>query len=1024
MNQLFPLRVFAIAAILAAALGPLAGAGRAQQGQKEPVPFWRQPQAPPASPAPAAPPTPRTTPPQQRAATPAGADSSVIARVNGRPITQRDFDAIAQPYFARLRADFGGQLDGDVRQMANHNVLDELLRRELVTLEAQRAGVEVTQADIDAILQQDPFFLTNGKFDPVKYNSFKTSPTSNYLQVLPRVREMAAVNKYDARLRESFTPTPAAVRAEWAKRNDQVRFRYLPLLVRDMSFEGEATEDEWKAYFDAHPDQFMKRARAALRYVRIALPAEGDSAREAEQKSALERARGIADSLAAGTLADSSERFSDTGPFDLPATVVPGLGRDVALLAAVNQVETDSTRRLLGPLALPDAVVVAAVTDRQPKRLPAMREVLGDVKRRADAEKRRTVAEADRRAFFESRRDRWQGPRVALTRVVLSAGAVPVKAPTRQEVDRWYAQHGRVLFDMPDSSKAWFPPISDSLRRVAGERMVEEQRPARLGEALARLAAGLRTSRDARGLARSNGAAAETLALARHTPPDTLFPAAFVDSLLASGPEAAGAVQGPRVFGGRGAVWRIDAVDTAFVPAYEAVRARSDQEFNDDRRRRDEEEARAYFDQHRDDFKTPVRYVLEYVAVPVPPADSVQLADAELRRHYDANLATYRQDEQVHAAHILLSTRGADSAADAVARARADSLRAALEAGADFTDLAKRFSQEPGAATSGGDLGWFGRGRMVPEFETAAFALQPGGLSPVVKTQFGYHVIRMIERREAGQRAFEEVREEIRRQLSQTQGDSLARRQASALRRRLAAAATPAAQAAAAAAHGGLRTTTPVSVSEPVPGLGFVPGLAQVLPGLALRRWAPEVYRAGTNYVAFRILEKVPPRPAEFDEAKNQAIEDMKSAKRRAVHATKVAAIRAALAAGASLDSLAAPYGGLRDSGPLTQAAGFIQGVGAEPRIVQRVFAMKAGEVSDTLQIATGVLWAQVEDKKSGDAAAFRQQRQQIADELMRRRMEEWLEQKRKTAKIEILRPDLRGPRPSPVRTVTMSTGG
>src|SRR5262249_11303920 len=125
--------------------------------------------------------------------------------------------------------------------------------------------------------------------------------------------------------------------------------------------------------------------------------------------------------------------------------------------------------------------------------------------------------------------------------------------------------------------------------------------------------------------------------------------------------------------------------------------------------------------------------------------------------------------------------------ADRRAKASADSLLAEIrKRGVDFAELAKKFSQEPGASSSGGDLGWFGRGRMVPEFEKAAFSLPPGGISPVVKTQFGYHIIKVEDRRAAGMRPFGEVRIAIRTQLAQARGDSSARRSALALKRRLA----------------------------------------------------------------------------------------------------------------------------------------------------------------------------------------------------------------------------------------------
>jgi parvulin-like peptidyl-prolyl isomerase len=1007
-----------LAALVAASLLAFA-----QPPQDKPrAPIWGQPQppqtTPPAAPVPATPPAQRPPPQQQQAP----AASPVIARIEGRSITQLDFDRLAQPYFQRLRSEMGSGFSGDVQKIASFNVLDELIRRELLAIESQRQKIEVSQDEIDAILRQDPFFLTNGKFDPVKFNGYKTSLESNYLQVLPRIRAMAAMVKLEESLRKRFTPAPAQVRAEWARRNDQVRFKVLPLLTRDISIEPEATEAEWAQYYQAHPDQFMRRTRVRLRYARLPLPAAGDSTRAAEESKALERAKAIADSLRGGMLPDTAAELTDSGLFDLPAPVIPGLGRVAGLADTIGRVDEDSTIRVVGPYTAPDAVIVGVVAERQPKRVRPLREVLGDVKRRADTEKRRVAEEAERRAFHEANRERWRGTRASLTRLTLNASTIAVKPPPSREVDRWYAQHGRSLLGMPDSSEAGLPPITDSLRAVARARMMEEQRPQRVAEAMDRIVTGLRAARDARALAKANAAAAETLTFATGSGPDTLFNPPFVDSLLASAAAAMGTLQGPRAFGPYWAVWRVDAADTSFVPPYEAVRARSDLEFAEDRRRKEEAEGKAYFEQHREEFKTPVKYALDYVAVRIPPPDSVRIPETEIRRQYDANLKDYRQEEQVKARHILFMTRDAGPEVEQKAKARADSLLAAIRKdGGDFSELAKRFSQEPGAAARGGDLGWFGRGRMVKEFEDAAFALKPGEISPVVRTQFGYHIIKLEDRKDAGTKPFDEVRAELRMQMAQVRGDSTARRSANSLRRRLALGGDA---KDLAAPHGGVVSAAPIAASEAVPAMGFAQGMAQDLPGMTPGKWAQNIYRAGNSYLVLRVREKIPQQPAEFDEVKTQAIEDMKRAKRRVVLDQKVEAIRSGLAAGASLDSLAAPYGGLRDSGLLGQTAGFAPMVGSEPRVLQKAFAMTPGEVTDTLQVAQGVIWLRLEEKKSGDPATFKAASAQIEGELTKKKYDEWVQAKKKTVKIEILRPDLKDPRPSPFKTMTTSTGG
>ena len=105
---------------------------------------------------------------------------------------------------------------------------------------------------------------------------------------------------------------------------------------------------------------------------------------------------------------------------------------------------------------------------------------------------------------------------------------------------------------------------------------------------------------------------------------------------------------------------------------------------------------------------------------------------ADVQRAYNDNITQYQTPEQIRASHILLKTEGKD---EATIRKQGEDLLKQAKAGADFAELAKKFSEDEGSKANGGDLDYFSRGRMVPEFETAAFALQPGQISDVVKTQ-------------------------------------------------------------------------------------------------------------------------------------------------------------------------------------------------------------------------------------------------------------------------------------------------
>lgn len=152
-----------------------------------------------------------------------------------------------------------------------------------------------------------------------------------------------------------------------------------------------------------------------------------------------------------------------------------------------------------------------------------------------------------------------------------------------------------------------------------------------------------------------------------------------------------------------------------------------------------------------------------YMAGVEAAASAEDAIPALARDEYRANISRFQVGEQVQARHILFA-RGDDPNQ---ALAEALTVRARLLAGEDFAQLAQSLSADKGSAQRGGDLGFFERGRMVPEFDTAAFALQVGEISDPIATQFGFHLIRVDARREAGVRPFEEVREELEKRVRQ-----------------------------------------------------------------------------------------------------------------------------------------------------------------------------------------------------------------------------------------------------------------
>lgn len=146
--------------------------------------------------------------------------------------------------------------------------------------------------------------------------------------------------------------------------------------------------------------------------------------------------------------------------------------------------------------------------------------------------------------------------------------------------------------------------------------------------------------------------------------------------------------------------------------------------------------------------------------------DQVAVSEQEMRTFYDDNPQYFQQDDQVAARHIIFTTEGVEESERAALQEELEEIRQEIEDGADFGEMAREHSQGP-SAPNGGDLGTFGRGQMVPEFEQAAFELEVGELSQVIETQFGYHILQVTERVPAQTQSYEEAEERIRQFLTE-----------------------------------------------------------------------------------------------------------------------------------------------------------------------------------------------------------------------------------------------------------------
>lgn len=370
----------------------------------------------------------------------------------------------------------------------------------------------------------------------------------------------------------------------------------------------------------------------------------------------------------------------------------------------------------------------------------------------------------------------------------------------------------------------------------------------------------------------------------------------------------------------------------------------------------DAEAVRQYYEAHRQEFEKPEEVRVEYVVLAQDRlAEGINVPEDEIKAFYERNTARYKKGEERRASHILIRVAENASAADIeAAKKKAEALRQQLLAKpGEFARLAEEHSQDPGSAKNGGDLGFFGRGMMVKPFEDAVFALKQGEISPVVKSDFGFHVIQLTDVRPERVRPLEEVRSEIiaelKRQAAQKQFAEAAEgfanvvyEQADSLR--------PAAE------KYGLPIETSDWISLKGPGEGVL-AHAKVreaifaADSLRNRRNTEAIDVGGNRLVAARVIDH---RPARIEplEAVSGVIERILF--RESQYAEAVAAGEAALAKLQKNEPVAVDW--------------------HAPRIVRRVFAPNLDEEAKQAIFAAsvGVLPAYVGAKSKGGYAIYR----------------------------------------------------
>jgi peptidyl-prolyl cis-trans isomerase D len=400
-----------------------------------------------------------------------------------------------------------------------------------------------------------------------------------------------------------------------------------------------------------------------------------------------------------------------------------------------------------------------------------------------------------------------------------------------------------------------------------------------------------------------------------------------------------------------------------------------------------DEELKAFYERNKATYNNsiPEKRQIKYVVVDSAKiATATNVTDQDLQAYYDQHRDEYRVPEQVKVSHILIKTPlpapGAkeDEKAIADARAKAEGVLKELKAGGDFAKLAEKYSDDPGSAKSGGDLGWIGRGRTVPEFEKAAFSLGKGQTSDLVKSSYGFHIIRVEDKQEAHLKTLAEVKSEIEEKVKQQKTARSTETAANAL---LSQARTDGFDKAAAAKGQAAVTTEFFSRTDHLPGLAANPQFMDAVFNEADKA-PPDVVQLPQGYVVFQLLAIKPPATPTFGEIRSRVESEFKneraafllqqktqelSDRAKAAHDLKKAAKD--LGATVKTSDLVPPDGQVPDIGSMTSASA--------------IFSLKPGDISGPITAGGNGVVAQLLEKQIPTDQEFVAKKDEIRQSLL-----------------------------------------
>jgi peptidyl-prolyl cis-trans isomerase D len=410
------------------------------------------------------------------------------------------------------------------------------------------------------------------------------------------------------------------------------------------------------------------------------------------------------------------------------------------------------------------------------------------------------------------------------------------------------------------------------------------------------------------------------------------------------------------------------------------------------------QELEDFFEKTKEDYRMPDRVKVRYLSFdPENFKEEVKIPPEEVAQYYRLNTERFTQKKRVKARHILIEVNPQEgSDAEEKARQKAVDLRAQIEEGADFGELATQFSKDSATASKGGDLGFFEQGQMVREFEEAAFSLNAGELSPVVRTPLGFHIIKLEAREEEKTEPLEKVQVLIEEEFKSEKAEELVRKEA----RRAGSLIYRSGNLIAYAQENELPVTETgfLAEGEPIDGIGINKDCSDAVFLLKEGEVSP-VIKVENNYYVFQLIEREKSYLPTLEAVKEQVARRVTRDKAKEVAQTKADELLKELAAGASMDQIAEREGiPIQETGFFTRQSNFVGQIGPLEELIQEAFTLTPENPFPQKVYSNGPAYFLValKEREEVEQEQFLSEKETKREQLMQQKRDErarlWLE--------------------------------